>query len=341
MAQPQKSDPRRICVIRLSAIGDVINTIPLVRGLRDGFPDASITWITERLPYEVIRHQPEVDDFIVFHGKNIDGWKQLWHALRGRRFDLAIVPQVSFKAGLVAALVDAGEKLGFDFRRSREMHWLFVNRRLPPRPAAHVQQQYFEFLDLLGVARPVSWSLVLTPDETARASQLRRDAGDYAALVIASSRADKDWPAERYAELCDRLGTRGLIAVLVGGPSRRESQIAAQILKQTKTTPHVALDRPIRDTLVRLAAARVVVGPDTGPLHAAVALGRPTIGLYGATDPRRCGPVRHSDLVIDHYAAPLDAPLRRRRRQGAMATITVDEVLAKIDAALEGPPTEA
>lgn len=336
------ADPRNICVIRTSALGDVVHALVLVNGLRHGFPSSRITWILHPLPYEIVRLQKAVDRFIVFPRRG--GWRQLRQQLRDERFDLCLVPQVSFKAGLVAALVRAPIKVGFDFRRSRELHYFFTNRHLPPRPAGHVFDQYMEFLTFLGVKefRP-RWDIVLSPEEDMARAKFAADLGGAPlGLVIASSNPRKDWPAANYARLADAAAARfGLPPVLLGGPSLREATIAQEIARKVRGPLTLALDGPVRTTMVKLAACRVVVAPDTGPLHLAVALGVPTVGLYAYSDPRRCGPVLFKDLLVDHYN-PLGAdparPITRRTRPGAMATITVEEVLGRIELALARYP---
>ncbi|MGK2858272.1 MAG: glycosyltransferase family 9 protein, partial [Thermoanaerobaculia bacterium] len=115
-----------------------------------------------------------------------------------------------------------------------------------------------------------------------------------------------------------------------------EREIADAILARTRSRPIVALDGPIRTTFWKLRGSRVVVSPDTGPLHAAVAMNRPVIGLYGYSDPRRTGPYkRFQDLLVDHYRADPETPIGRSTHRGRMDGITAVEVLDKIRLALQ------
>lgn len=333
------TDVRRICVVRTSALGDAVHALAMVNGLRHGFPRAHITWILHPLAFEVVRHQPAVDRFIVFPRRR--GWGVLRRQLAGERFDLCVVPQVSFKAGLVTALVRAPVKLGFDFRRSRELHYFFTNRHLPSRPAGHVLAQYLEFLAYLGVRDyEPRWDLVLTDQEREEGQRFAAGLpGPPLGMVVASSTPHKDWPAERYARLAETAAARwGLVPVLLGGPSPREWTAAEEVQRLARAPVVVALEGPVRAMMAKLVSCRVVVAPDTGPLHLAVALGVPTVGLYGYTDPRRCGPVRFRDLLVDRYSSPEEDPARpvsRRTRPGKMAEIKVEDVLARIELALD------
>ena len=339
---------RRICVIRTSALGDVVHALALVNGLRAGYPDAEITWILHPLGHEVVCRQPAVDRFVVFprHG-GLAGWRRLARQLRADRFDLAITPQVSAKAGLVTTLVDAEVKLGFDWRRSRELHWWVTTHHLAHRPPGHVQDAYLEFLDWLEIPRgEPRWDLAFDTEEIAWRERFFAGLGRTAvAFVVASSRPVKDWDPEGYARVMEHVDeTLGLQPLIVGGPSRREREVAAAIVERCRVPVVVALERPVRRMLLQLSGAAVVVAPDTGPLHAAVALGVPTVGLYGASDPRRCGPYRrYGELLVDRYndSGSASRPIRRSLKRGRMAAITPAEVIAKVELALARDPRVA
>ncbi|MFN2441137.1 MAG: glycosyltransferase family 9 protein [Thermoanaerobaculia bacterium] len=332
----------RICIVRLSAVGDTVHALALANGLRAGYPGARITWVLEKVPSEIVRNQESVDRLIVFDARSgIAEWNALRRELRAEKFDLVVVPQSSSKAALVAKLTGGRIRLGFDWQRSREIHSLAINRRIDPSPPVHAQDQYLQFLEWLGIPSEPRWDLRFTEEEEERAAHFERQAGGRPtlALVLASSHPEKDWPAESYAALADRASRKfGLRTVLVGGPSAREAALARAIVNAASSGPMVALDRPIRDTFLRLRTADVVVAPDTGPLHAAVAMNVPTIGLFGYTDPARTGPFRRfHDLLVDKYrlAGEEQQPLSRKTKPGRVGLITVGEVLEKVRLALD------
>jgi heptosyltransferase I len=185
-------------------------------------------------------------------------------------------------------------KLGFDRARARDLNWLVTTHRIPPHAPQHVQDQYFEFLEHLGVAAaPVEWKLGPWPHERAWqrawASQFDRP---LAALVIGTSEPDKDWLPERWAGLADALYERhGLQPFLVGGRSARELATEREILERARHPVVSTLGVTLRELVATLDAAALVVSPDTGPLHMAVALGRPVIALAGLRNPKRTGPL--------------------------------------------------
>ncbi len=333
---------RNICLVRLSSLGDIVHASALADGLRRGYPDARITWILNPLGREMLGDQPAVDEFVPFKSERGVGLLKLWYAMKSRTFDLVVLPQVSSKAGLAAACLKAKIKLGYDRKRSREFHGIFINRRLPGNGVRHAQDMMLEFLEYLDIpAEEPRWDFHFTPKEIEwREAFRKRFKRPPAAFVVASSKIEKDWSPEGYAVVMDYVREHtDMEPVLIGGPSRREKSIADEITSRMNHPAAVALEKPIRHTLLQISASRLVVSPDTGPLHAAVALNVPTIGLYGYSDPRRCGPYRRfTDLLIDKYNDPGSGdaePVSRKTKQGRMSRIKPEEVIAKIEYALK------
>lgn len=338
-------DAKKICLIRTSALGDTVHALALVNGLRKGYPDAHLTWVLQTVAHDMVRHQKNVDQFIPFNRKgSLRDWLTLFRRLRADAYDLVIVPQASAKASLLALAARSPRKLGFDFHRSREMHWLAVNRRIPPAPMRHVQDQFFEFLDYLEIRDyPVEWNFIFTEEEQAwRRAFFAKFPRPVIGFVAASSAREKDWDLKKYAAVMDFVDRDlNLQPMIIGGPSAIERQYAETIRGLCRRPPAVALEKPIRRTLLQLSGCRLVVAPDTGPLHMAVALNVPTIGLYGYSDPRRCGPYRkYHDLLIDRFNEPGDAnaPVTRKTKPGRMARISAEDVMEKIRLGLETYP---
>ncbi len=331
----------RICIIRLSSLGDAVHTLGLVDSLRKGYPDAHLTWILQPLPYEIVKHQTKVDRCVVFDpSRGFNAWRELARELKGEKFDLVLILQVSLKASLVSRLVGGKVKLGFDFRRSREAHWLFSNRRIPYHEPQHVQAQFLEFLDYLEIEDPcLQWDFGFTEEEHAwRTSFFDNIDRRVVSFVIASSKPAKDWHIPGYVKAMDYVDDRlNMQPMIIGGPSEREHRIAQEVVQRCQSNPVLALEKPIRRTLLQLSGSSVVVAPDTGPLHMAVAMNIPTVSLYGYSNPRRCGPFRRfHDLLIDKYNDPgeEDARITRATREGRMDLITPEEVIEKIELAL-------
>jgi heptosyltransferase I len=327
----------RICIVMMSAVGDAVHVLPVVNALKRHAPACRITWILQPGPATLVRGHRSVDEIIIFdRSTGLRAFRDIRRELSAREFDLVINLQVYLKAGIVTAMTRAPVRLGFDRKRARDLNWLFTTHRIPTRAGQHVQDQYFEFLEALGVPHePVVWDLGPWDNELAWRdeffSKLDRPA---AAIVVATSKPEKDWLPERWAQVVDLLHEEyGLQPVLVGGRSPRELAAERVILERARHRPESTLGSGLRNLVGILSGSALVLSPDTGPLHMAVALGRPAISLMGYTNPRRTGPWRRfHDLLIDAYGDPGEAyPVSMENRPGRVQHITVEQVREKLD----------
>jgi heptosyltransferase I len=327
----------RVCIVMMSAVGDAVHVLPVINALKRHHPACHITWVLQPGPASLVRGHRSVDDIVLFdRTKGFGAFRDVRRDLAGRAFDLVIDLQVYFKAGLVTAFTRAPVKLGFDRARARDMNWLFTNRRIPAHAGQHVQDQYFEFLTALEVPtdRP-EWDLGPWPAERAwQAEFFRTIERPAAAIVVATSKPQKDWPPERWALVVDALDHDfGLQPVLVGGRSPRELHAEQAILAASGQQARSSLGSGLRNLVGILDGSAVVLSPDTGPLHMAVALDRPVVSLVGYSNPKRTGPYRRfHDLIVDAYGDPgEDYPISMENRPGRMARITVRDVLDRVE----------
>ena len=325
----------RVCIVLMSAAGDVVHALPIVCAIKRAAPKCRVTWILQPIPASLVRGHECVDEIIEFdRSLGARAFADIRRKLAGREFDLVVDLQVYFKAGIVTALTHAKVKLGFDRARARDLNWLFTNAKIPPHPLTHVQDQYFEFLTALGIERdPIEWKL--GPWDSERPWQTEWRAGfdrPIAAIVVATSKPEKDWIPERWAAVADSLHDDfGMQPVLVGGRSPRELDAERRINAVARNVPRSELGSGMRKLVSILDASSLVLAPDTGPLHMAVALGRPVISLMGYTNPRRTGPYRYRDLLVDAYADRGESyEPTMENRPGRMERITVDDVLEKV-----------
>lgn len=321
----------------MSAVGDAVHVLPVITALKRARPDCHITWVLQPVPASLVREHADVDEIIEFDRSM--GWRAFRSVaieLRRRQFDLLIDLQVYFKAGVLTVLSGAPRRLGFDIARARDANWLFTTERISASPVQHVQDQYFEFLSHLGVPHdPVEWRMGPWPDEREwqREFAARFDR-PIAAIVVATSKPDKDWFPDRWAEVCDTLiEDYGLQPVLVGGMSEREVETARSICEHAVHEPPSELGSGLRKLVSILDAAALVISPDTGPLHMSVALNRPVVSLIGYTDPRRTGPYRaFNDLIVDAFHDEGDpGAVTMKTRSNRMAEISVTDVIEKIE----------
>ncbi len=347
--------PAEICIVMLSALGDAVHVLPVVNALKRAWPETHITWLIQPVPHRLVAEHPAVDRFVLFRRrKGLSAWRSFRDAgrsLRDRRFDLVLGLQVYGKAGLLTALTRADVKLGFDRARARDLNWLVTNERIPAHPVQHVQDQYFEFLEHVGVdPRPVEWRIPLSDDD--RSAQraffdgLDRPA---CAVVVGTSKPEKNWTPEGYARVMEAVERDfGMRPVIVGGPSQVEREMADAILARTGAGVVDTLGDDLRRLVWTLEGAPLVISPDTGPLHLARALDTPVVGLYGYTNPKRYGPYRkYEELVVDGYARAPGEEYRASMeyRPEGMGRVTVDMVLERVQLAhdryLASSPGEA
>lgn len=327
----------RVCVVMMSAAGDAVHVLPVLNALKRHQPASRVTWILQPAPATLVQGHRAVDEILLFDRSR--GWRaflDIRRVLTDRQFDLVINLQVYFKAGIVTAFARAPEKLGFDRARARDMNWLFTNRKIPPHTNQHVQDQYFEFLTALAIPpEPVEWHLGPRMDELPWQrdffASFERPA---VAMVVATSKPEKDWLPERWAEVSDALWHDfGLEPVIVGGRSERELNAERAIRERARHKPRSALGSGLRRLVSILDGSVLAIAPDTGPLHMAVAIERPVISLMGYTNPKRTGPYRrYHDLIVDAYGDPEeDYPISMENRPGRMPRIQVRDVLDRVE----------
>jgi heptosyltransferase I len=328
--------PDNICIVMMSAVGDAVHVLPVINALKRANPQTRVTWVLQPGPAALVRGHRSVDEIIIFdRARGLAAFAHVAAELARRQFDLVINLQVYFKAGIVTAFTHAPVKLGFDRARARDFNWLFTNRKIPVRPVQHVQDQYFEFLTALGVSpEPVEWDLGPWPNERAWQQSFTSSIDrPIASIVIATSKPEKDWIPERWAEVADALHEQyGMQVLLVGGKSERELSAERMVMDGARHKPHSALGSGLRNLVSILDASALVLSPDTGPLHMAVALDRPVISLMGYTNPKRTGPYRRfNDLIVDAYGDPgEDYPISMENRPGRMRRIEAQHVLDKV-----------
>ncbi len=293
-----------MCLLRLSALGDVTHVVPLVRTLQAARPDTPIHWIIDKVGHKLLDGLPGV----VFHAYDkktgMAGVKELRKQLPPGRFDALLQMQVAFRANLLSAFIPAERRIGYDRSRSKDLHGLFINERIPDRPGIHVLDAIGSFCEPLGLRQTeVSWDLAVPPSAHEWAAAQWPDDGRPVLMISpCSSHVMRNWYADRYAAVANHASARGWQVVLCGGRSELERSMADAILAQLATP---ALDLVGRDTLKQLPAllarANLVMTPDSGPMHIANAMGTKVLGLHAASNPHRSGPYSDRRYCVDRY----------------------------------------
>ncbi len=336
------TSPRRICLVRLSALGDVVLATALVQTLRRSFPDAQLTWITSGMTRELLLGLDGVEFVTVPRPMKLGDYLALRRTLRGRDFDVLLAAQASFRANLVHACVPARRKIGFDARRGRDLHGLFVSERVPYRDQ-HLADGFLAFAEALGVAPENHVRRLALPlgtiDTTAAHALLGY--GKYFVVNPAASKPERNWRAERYAAVAEHVvRTTGWKIVLTGGAGAAEKALTDAVAAQLKVPAlNLAGRTSVRTLAAVLAGAEGLLAPDTGPVHLAAAVGTPVVGLYAVARSALTGPWPEQRYCVDRYAEAAQQFLgtaqpgwhQRVHDARAMDLITVDGVCAQVD----------
>ena len=290
----------RILIVRLSAIGDVIHTMPVLCALRAHFPQAMIAWAVEERAAVLLRGHEALDELIELPRgflKSPGVVLRLRNRLRERAFDVAIDTQGLTKSALVGWLSGAKRRIGLARPAGRELSPWFANERVLPT-ATHVIDQNLELLVPLGIQRPEVRFQVPEDDadrQTAGRWILEANMDNAAGVAIVNPGAgwpSKLWPPERYAQVARHLGLAWRLGVLVVWAGAAEKAAAETIVAGSEGVARLAPATTLRQLASLARRASLFVGADTGPLHLAVAVGTPCVGLFGPWPAERNGPLR-------------------------------------------------
>ena len=293
-----------ICIMRLSAIGDVTHVVPVIHAIRSHRPEAKITWIIGKLEARLLAGLPGVE-FIVFDKKGgFAAIRQLRKTLKGRQFDVLLHMQVAARANLLSTLVKSPVRVGWDRPRWRDRHQWFINRSVESLPLQHQVDAFLEFAKALDIPmEPPRWNLPVSEENIRWAEQILGDGPPILMISPCSSHRLRNWQASRYAEVADHaISKLGMRVVLTGGPSELEVTTGQEIEHAMQYEPQNLIGKDtICQSVALLKQATLVLSPDSGPAHLASAVGTPVIGLYAATPSARSGPYNSLDLCVDKY----------------------------------------
>jgi heptosyltransferase I len=343
-----------ICIVRLSALGDVLMLVPLIRMLQTNVQCSyRITWIISRPAYDLVHGMDGVEFIVIDKPRHVlDLWR-FRQQLKGRIFDILLATQASLGANLLYPFIHAKRKIGYDRVRAKDGHWLFIRENIAPG-AEHTLEGFLKFAQVLGITptKNLVWNLPIgIADYQWAYAHLPSDHNMVMIVNPAASKPERSWLAEHYAAMINIVQTCfGMRVVLTGGPSMHDRVLANQILQQVDCIDLVGKTQP-KQLLAVIKIARLVVCPDTGPAHMATAVGTPVIALHAVTDPNVSGPYNYRHLAVDCYPAAVANMLQtassRRCNNNqmaktvawgtkvhgrhAMSLITVEQVMRKIN----------
>ncbi|MFM2621561.1 glycosyltransferase family 9 protein [Vibrio owensii] len=341
------SSPSSLCILRLSAIGDVCNTIATVQAIQKQWPETHITWITGKLEAQLLQAIDDVEVIVFDKKAGLDGYKSLWKQLKGREFDALLHMQYAIRASVATLGIKAKYRLGFSSDRSQDFQTLFTNVKVPSPGSLHVADGLMAFAHQIGVPQSeLTWSLSYSEQDARWAETQRQADKPNLLLVPGASKAYKNWNAEGYVDVINHAREKGWNVILAGSPAKVEVDLANEI-QALLPEPCLSLvgESSILQMLALIDKVEMVVAPDTGPAHMASAMNTPIIGLYAHHNPIRVGPYRYLKYAVSVYEEVIFAETgktsqelswrTRAKDEAAMNRITSDRVVAMFDQVVE------
>jgi len=357
-AAQQRETPhsKRVLLVRLGSMGDIIHALPVLTTLKENFPHWEVDWLVERRWRGLLEGNPYLTRLLEF---DTLGWRAApfssatWaefgnalRSLRQRHYDYALDLQGALKSAMACRASGAGQVIGFERPWLREPGAsVFYTRRISPH-ATHIVDANLSLAEAVGAGRRVVSFPVPAGDDSALPPELRDgDIGrqniarqsfarqTYVTINPGAGWLAKQWPAAGYAEICDQIDLRyGFPIVINCGPG--ETALAQEVRSACRRARPVTFSGSLSGLIALLRRTRLMVGPDTGPLHLAAALGVPAVVLFGPTDPKRNGPygnahrnLRPEKAITSHHHSG--------SRNGVMDQIRPSQVLEAIQELLQ------
>ncbi len=332
----------RILIVRLSAFGDCVLTLPMLCELRRLLPHAHIAWLTQSNCAPVIQGHPCLDEVIETprgYLRSAREVSRLRNELRRRSFDVTIDPQSLLKSSIAAWFSGAPKRIGLSRPLGREGSTWLNNRRITPK-ATHIIERQKELLIPLGfnysqlggerdrVQSDVEFQVPVDAEAEQMISAWRRAQGLDAFLVFNPGAAwpSKCWPLNRYAEAAKNIMNSHGIPIVIAWGGKKEQTWAGELVEMAAGAAVMAPKTNLRELASLLRQAELAVGSDTGPLHLAEAVGIPCVGIYGPTRAEQSGPYGdHHVLLQKRYH---EGTSRERRTAGneAICLISSEEL---------------
>jgi heptosyltransferase-1 len=329
----EESRSKHVLLVRLGSMGDVLHGLPTLATLKQNFPAWKIDWLVEWRWSELLHGNPYLARVIEFDTLSwrrdpfstatLKEFREAVSHLREESYDYAVDLQGAVKSAVACRLSGAAQVIGLDRPWLREPVASVLYSRRVPCNAAHIVEANLALAAALGARQAAIEFPLPSGDDNALPLELRAD--ELAVINPGAGWAAKRWPTSSYAQVCDDLDEHFGIPVIINcGPG--ESTPAEEVRAKCRRAQPRIFSGSVAGLIALLRRARLMIGPDTGPLHLAAALGVPTVAMYGPTDPRRNGPYgnAHRTLRSEHAVT---SHRRSRKPSGQMEQIRPSHVM--------------
>jgi heptosyltransferase I len=327
-------NPEKILIVKPSALGDIVHSLPFLASIRKRFPNSEIHWVIARGFHQLLEDHPMISRLWII---DKDQWKKLSNAvetlttlrklsrnLRDEKFDLVVDLQGLFRSGLICWATRAKYRIGF--AEGREGSPFFYTHSVCGGRDIHAIERYMKIASFLGCdtrallypfAPPGSGSMIL--------HSLPQD---YVVIAPSAGGESKKWPAERFGEVASRLPWKSAVIA-----SKADAEVADQVVGASKGMAFSLAGRTnLRELIPLISGARFFLSCDTGPMHIAAALNVPVFALFGPTNPKRTGPYGPGHTIIRQDLPCSPCYKRKKCKDGScLDAISVDRVLSSIE----------
>ena len=337
---------KNICIVRLSAIGDVCHTLAVVRAIQTQSPITKITWIIGKVESTLIADIKGIEFIIFDKSKGFTAYKSIYHQLKNRSFDVALLLHASLRANIISKMIKSPKKIGFDLKRARDFQWLFSNHKIHSS-GKHVLSTMFDFIKILGMQkRNLYWGIPLNNDELSFAKNSCKS--NKVNVVISPCSSDRyrnyrNWEIQNFQKIISYLIEKYQCRIiLTGGKTICEKEYGYQLSKTNKQSIVNLIGKTsLKELAAIINASDLVICPDSGPTHIATAFNTMVLGLYASSNPNRTGPYKSEKYTVNAYPEACIKYLgkqaarvrwgQRIRSPDVMTLITIKMVKEKID----------
>jgi lipopolysaccharide heptosyltransferase I len=344
-------EPKKILIIKPSALGDIVPALPAITVLKRSFPQARISWLIRPEYAELLRGHPDLDEVILFDRRLLGkSWYsprafaellRLMRRLREGWFDLVFDFQGLFRTGFLGWV--SGSNKRFGMMQAREFSHFFYTHKIPQDySCVHLVDYYLQMVAAAGAQKGIP-EFKLPEDAAANEAVKKLLAGqgvrpgNYAVLVPGAARENKRWPIERFAKLAERIGSQSGWSIVATGSEEEKGYIDTLRNIAGVGIVNLAGQTSIAELIALLRGASLVVSNDTGPGHIAAALGVPIVMIFGPTNPMRVCPYNRPECAL------AIEPDKRGRKADSydpkhdIRHITVEQVFENVRQQMENP----
>ena len=348
MTTNKKQPLNRICLIRLSALGDCCHALAVIENIQRSSPKTKITWIIGKTEHQLFKDIKGVEFIVADKKKIFASFFKIKKELRGRCFDVLLNMHASMSANLISLAIQAKKKVGFDKDRARDLQNFFCNEYIQPIKNQHVVDGMLEFTKYLNLDSNAKWTpLILEPEEDFAREHIHSNKITCLISPCSSQRYgdeyNRSWSINNFAELIKYLINRENLQVIITGGNSPPEQLYSKELDALFGNDILNLigKTSIREMAALIKYSDFIISPDSGPAHIATIMGKPVIGLYAMSNPQRSGPYNSDEWLINKYDQALkvfmDKSLtevkfgQKIKQPEAMDLIKTRDVIEKIE----------